>query len=62
MVGTPLRIPALQLIGKALTANAAALDQAAEVTQMDVILARAIWLHRAPLRFASLLDAVTEEG
>jgi len=45
-------------VGKPLPLTAAALDAAAEVNTVDEVLARALWLHASPLRYAQLLDAV----
>jgi hypothetical protein len=60
MAGTPVRNP-LRLIGKPIGMNAEALDQAAEVTPIDVALARAVWYQNAPARFATLLDGPPED-
>jgi hypothetical protein len=37
-----------------------ALDQAAEVTPVDIAMARTLWLHWAPPRYADILDAAPE--
>lgn len=47
-----------QQIGKPLDVTAEALDQAAEVTTVDVMFARAFWQRYAPPRYLDLLDAL----
>jgi len=44
------------VIGKPLALTAAELDQAAEVTPFDVLMAKALWQQHAEARFVGLLD------
>lgn len=48
-------------IGKPLDLTPEALDQAAIVTPVDVLTAKALWLNAAPPPLADLLDAAPEQ-
>lgn len=50
-----------RLIGKPLPLTADDLDLAAEVTQVDVIMARGWWWRHAPPRFLDLLEAMRHQ-
>lgn len=47
-------------VGKPLLLTPEQLDQAAEVTPVDVAQARALWQQAAPMPFIDLLDAAPE--
>lgn len=53
-----LQRPNGQPLGQPLKLSAEDLTLAAEVTPVDVMLARALWTRASPLRFIDLLDAV----
>lgn len=48
-------------IGEPLKLTPEELDMAATVTPVDVVMARALWLHSAPPALATLLDAAPKE-
>ena len=55
---TPRKRP----IGQPLNLTPEQLDQAAEVTPVDVAQARSLWREHAPAPLKSLLDAVPDQG